>query len=101
MSDQFMRRIEDFVCSKCGTFVLGDGYTNHCPKCLYSKHVDINPGDRKAECGGMMAVVKVEEERGEWILTHRCEKCGHEKRNKIGKEDKFERVVEVAKKQAL
>ena len=26
----------------------GNGYTNHCPKCLWSKHVDINPGDRGA-----------------------------------------------------
>ena len=50
----FQRRIENFVCEHCGEKVIGDGYTNHCPKCLWSKHVDVNPGDRMAHCGGMM-----------------------------------------------
>jgi len=32
------------------------GYTarDHCPYCLYSKHLDIFPGDRKNECKGLM-----------------------------------------------
>ncbi|MFA6992594.1 MAG: RNHCP domain-containing protein, partial [Candidatus Gracilibacteria bacterium] len=42
MPKRFSRTIEDFVCEKCGAKVKGDGYTNHCPKCLWSKHVDIN-----------------------------------------------------------
>lgn len=36
----FTRVIEDFICENCGTEVKGNGYTNHCPKCLWSKHVD-------------------------------------------------------------
>jgi len=51
---RFQKRIEDFVCERCGAFVKGTGYTDHCPECLWSKHVDVNPGDREAECGGLM-----------------------------------------------
>ncbi|MEK7158524.1 MAG: RNHCP domain-containing protein, partial [Patescibacteria group bacterium] len=46
MSRTFQRRVEDFTCESCGAQVTGDGYTNHCPQCLVSKHVDVYPGDR-------------------------------------------------------
>jgi len=95
MSKKFQRNIEDFVCEKCATKVEGNGYTNHCPKCLWSKHVDINPGDRGAHCGGLMEPVSVEQKDGEWRILHKCEKCGHEKINKISKEDDFDKVTTV------
>ena len=63
--------------------VMGNGYTNHCPRCLWSKHVDINPGDRAARCGGLMRPVNYEQRAGEYVLLQRCEKCGHEKKNKL------------------
>ncbi|HYC79501.1 MAG TPA: RNHCP domain-containing protein, partial [Candidatus Binatia bacterium] len=50
----FQRTPENFVCENCGTKVSGNGYTNHCPNCLYSKHVDNNPGDRLNKCHGLM-----------------------------------------------
>ena len=100
----FQKKKENFVCEKCGKEVVGNGYTNHCPNCLWSKHVDVNPGDRASECGGMMEPVKVESanrrSKGEWILTHKCEKCEYEKRNKIAKEDNLELLQQVAKKAA-
>ena len=39
---------EDYICDVCGDEVKALGYTarDHCPNCLASKHVDINPGDR-------------------------------------------------------
>ncbi len=83
----FTRTIENFTCEHCGEMVQGNGYTNHCPKCLWSKHVDVDPGDRAATCGGLMPPVSLERAGDEWSLTHRCEKCGHEKRNKTSKED--------------
>jgi rubrerythrin len=89
----FLRRIEDFTCEHCGAPVKGDGYTNHCPKCLWSKHVDTNPGDRASDCGGMMRPLRLEKEGDEYILTHRCEKCGHEKRNKMAPADDFEQAL--------
>ena len=47
---------EDFICENCGAKVSKSDYTarDHCPLCLYSKHVDINPGDRANNCKGLM-----------------------------------------------
>lgn len=91
----FIRRTENFVCENCGASVIGNGYTNHCPICLYSKHVDLSPGDRAADCGGLMAPVRAEIRRGEVILTHRCQRCGYEKANKTAPEDDFEKILAV------
>lgn len=52
----FIHCQEDFVCEVCGTKVKGTSYTNHCPNCLWSKHVDQNvPGDRAELCHGLKA----------------------------------------------
>ena len=58
--------------------------------------MDVNPGDRAANCGGMMEPVSVAQTAGEYSITHRCEKCGHEKKNKAVPEDNFEIIVELA-----
>jgi len=97
MSKKFQKKVEDFVCEKCGTSVKGTGYTNHCPKCLWSKHVDINPGDRAETCGGMMTPHTIVLEKGEYIITHKCKKCGSERRKKIEKEDNFDEAVKIVK----
>lgn len=96
MTKFFQKKKEDFICQKCGESVVGNGYTNHCPKCLWSKHVDINPGDRLSDCGGLMKPVSVEKEGNEYILTHKCIKCGYEKRNRVSREDDFDEVVKMA-----
>ena len=85
----FKRTKEDFECEYCGEQVLGDGYTNHCPECLWSKHVDIEPGDRASECRGMMRPVELEEHGGEHRILHRCTECSFEKRNKLQNKDNF------------
>ena len=98
MSTRFKRTKEDFVCANCGAKVKGNGYTNHCPRCLFSQHVDINPGDRASTCGGLMKPVDVELKDGEYTLVQRCVKCGHTRRNRVAKEDDFEIVIELSKK---
>lgn len=90
---KFTRTKEDFICRHCGAKVLGNGYTNHCPECLWSKHVDVNPGDRSNVCGGMMKPLSVEMEHGEYVLIHRCQTCGKAKRNKALKTDSFEALI--------
>lgn len=87
MSTTFQRRVEDFTCEKCGTEVNGNGYTNHCPACLWSKHVDEHPGDRSVECGGLMEPIDVEMEGDEYIIVHRCSKCYFERRNRAAEDD--------------
>lgn len=86
----FQRTIEDFTCENCGNFENGNGYTNHCSKCLYSKHVDVNPGDRLSSCFGLMEPISVEMDHGEMKIVHRCQKCDHVKRNKKAENDNFE-----------
>ena len=93
----FQKNKEDFVCENCGEENIGTGYTNHCKKCLLSKHVDINPGDRKEKCCGMMAPSKIDLEKWEYVITHKCQKCGFERRKFLDKEDDFNSVLAIVK----
>jgi Zn ribbon nucleic-acid-binding protein len=95
LSKKFKRKTENFICEKCDFVVTGNGYTNHCPKCLWSKHVDIHPGDRAANCEGLMKPIKIEMKSGNYIIVHECQRCGHNKRNKINKEDDFDVVIKI------
>jgi len=94
---KFQRRKENFVCDKCGENVQGNGYTNHCPKCLWSKHVDIHPGDRASFCQGMMEPVDLILKAGTYYLLHCCAKCGFAKRNKLAAKDNFQAALRIAK----
>src|SRR5438128_1119531 len=98
MSSKFQKKVEDFTCEHCGKEAKGNGYTNHCPYCLWSKHVDMYPGDRAVTCGGMMEPILVEMEGQEYILTHQCQKCGSTKRNKLAPDDDFDVVTKIANK---
>ena len=93
MSSTFRRKKEDFECEQCGVKVVGDGYTNHCPECLISKHVDIFPGDRAERCGGLMPAVGWELDHGATVIVHRCSRCGLEKKNKAAANDKLEALL--------
>lgn len=97
MNDEkrFQRTEEDFHCLHCGLFVKGNGYTNHCPRCLWSRHVDIRPGDRAETCGGLMEPLGIDTKGGEYMITHKCEKCGTQKHNSTSPEDNIERIIEL------
>jgi len=97
MAKRFSRCIEDFVCENCGGLVKGDGYTNHCPKCLFSKHVDINPGDRAATCGGLMEPIGIENGRKGFVIVFRCQKCGHKGKNRSSAEDDMNKIIELSR----
>ncbi|MBQ8558234.1 MAG: RNHCP domain-containing protein [Alphaproteobacteria bacterium] len=87
MVKNFTKTVENFICDVCGETIYGNGYTNHCPHCLSSKHVDIQPGDRLCDCHGVMFAVGYEQRNGaEWI-THQCEKCHFQRRNKVAVQD--------------
>ncbi|MBL7045909.1 MAG: RNHCP domain-containing protein [Parcubacteria group bacterium] len=87
MSNVFKKKVEDFVCENCSFEVAGNGYTNHCPRCLWSKHVDIHPGDRAQACCGLMEPVKLEKKGDIFRIVHLCNKCGHEQTTKSSPED--------------
>jgi hypothetical protein len=93
----FQRNVEDFECEYCHTPIKGNGYTNHCSMCLWSKHVDIQPGDRKATCGGLMKPIRIEFRNGDYYITHECQTCRFTRNNRVGNNDNFDNVVKIAK----
>ena len=89
----FTKLDEEFVCQNCGLKVKPLGYScrNHCPRCLCSLHLDINPGDRAAECGGLMRPISAEPDAKKgFIITHKCTKCGAIRRNKAATDAKVQ-----------
>ena len=74
----FIRVRENFTCQNCGQFVQGDGYTDHCPNCLWGRHVDLEiPGDRASTCLGLLEPTRVVFEKGKYRIYYRCLKCSH------------------------
>ena len=70
-----------FRCTRCGLDVPmhapGTAHRNHCPNCLWSRHLDDDtPGDRDADCGSAMEPIAISVRGdGEWVLVHRCTRC--------------------------
>lgn len=95
----FIRRKEDFECERCGKKVVGDGYTDHCPNCLWGKHVDKEiPGDRASDCGGGMEAVELKVKSEKWKVRYVCLKCGHEFWVRAAKDDNREKLMELCGK---
>jgi hypothetical protein len=85
----FIKVPENFTCGHCGFQVTGNGYTNHCPRCLWSKHVDRDgPGDRLSSCGGLMQPVGLDQRGGKgWLVLHACTTCDKRIPNKAAPDD--------------
>jgi hypothetical protein len=92
---------EVFKCRHCHRFVCplpyGGHHRNHCPVCLYSRHVDERkPGDRASACGSSMEPVSYfQRPNGEYVLVHRCLECELERFNRIAADDDFELVLSL------
>jgi len=94
---------ETFVCRVCGRTVFPDGagtsHRNHCPYCLASRHLDNDPGDRAADCGGIMEPIAVwVRKHGEWAVIHRCRICGVISSNRIAADDNPMKLMSIAMK---
>ena len=77
----------------------GSDHRNHCPNCLSSLHVDIEPGDRASDCGGIMEPVAVWVRRGgEWAIIHRCKRCGALSSNRVAADDNPMKLMSIAMK---
>lgn len=92
----FKKTPEDFTCLVCGEKVTGTGFTDHCPKCLYSLHVDINPGDRKAKCQGLMEPIGASLQNDEWKIFYKCQKCGFGHFNKVSDSDNMKLIIKLS-----
>ena len=92
---------ETFTCKVCGWPVspagAGSSHRNHCPNCLSSLHLDDEPGDRAADCGGIMDPVAVWVRKdGEWAIIHRCRRCGALSSNRVAADDNPLKLLSIA-----
>ena len=84
---------ESFKCGHCRAFIgptiAGGRHRNHCPLCLYSRHVDRGrPGDRACDCRSLMEPSGLCSRRnGEQVLVHRCLGCGVERVCRVAADD--------------
>jgi RNHCP domain len=83
---------DSFRCGHCRLDVpiqaAGTAHRNHCPNCLWSRHVDDSPGDRAADCGALMEPIAITVRGGgEWVLVHRCRACDEIHLNRTAGDD--------------
>ena len=101
-----------FTCIQCRQFVTcaavvaGVQNRNHCPACLWSRHMDEHvAGDRLAVCRGAMEPIALTTKRsrnryggardGELMLVHRCSGCGKVVINRIAADDSPATLLET------
>ena len=90
-----------FVCANCGRTVTPLKYTSrdHCPFCLASLHIDINPGDRMNTCCGILKPIDLEYSQNKgYVLIYKCTKCNQIKKNKVANDDSKEMITKVSNK---
>ena len=101
---KFTKIDEEFICENCGNNVDKLGYTcrDHCNKCLCSKHVDKNPGDRDEDCHGLLEPIDVEiNPKKGYVIIYKCKKCGIIKKNKAAKDDNMEVIYQIMKNKII
>lgn len=91
---------ENFICDNCFKQVNKLNYTarDHCPFCLYSKHVDINPGDRLNQCHGLLKPIDIEKFKDTYKIIYKCTKCNKIHKNIMAKDDNMDLIIELSKK---
>ena len=102
-NSKFTEIDEEFVCENCGKKVSKLGYScrNHCPFCLHSKHLDINPGDRLDDCHGILEPVSVElSGKKGYVIIFKCKKCGAIRKNKSAVDDNMDLIIQLSANQA-
>ena len=89
---------ENFICENCGQEVPKLEYSarDHCPYCLYSKHVDINPGDRANSCKGLLKPVDIEKFKDTYKIIYTCEKCGESHKNVMAIDDDMNEIIRIS-----
>ena len=94
----FTMKDEKFICENCNKEVLPLGYTarDHCPSCLYSKHVDINTGDRANTCKGLLKPIGIEKFKDTYKIIYKCENCKQLHKNIMAKDDNMNLIIELS-----
>ena len=95
---KFVKNDEEFICINCGTKVKPLKYSSrdHCPNCLYSIHIDINPGDRLNTCNGILKPIGIEKYKKIYKILYKCEKCNAEHKNIMAKDDNMDEIIKIS-----
>jgi protein-arginine kinase activator protein McsA len=104
MDKKFSKNDQGFVCVKCKTYVKPLIYSSrdHCTKCLTSMHVDVNPGDRKNSCEGILTPIDIQiNSKKGYVIVYKCEKCGKQHKNKAAQDDELDAILSVMNKTYL
>lgn len=98
MVKNFSMKDESFICENCGKEVSKLNYTarDHCPYCLFSKHVDIMPGDRLNNCKGLLKPIGIEKFKKTYKIIYKCEKCGMHHKNIMANDDNIDLIIELS-----
>lgn len=88
----------EFICENCGKKISKLNYTarDHCNYCLYSKHVDINPGDRANDCCGLLVPIDIEKFKDTYKIIYKCQKCNQEHKNIIANDDDMNEIIRIS-----
>ena len=91
---------EEFICENCKKKVGKLEYSarDHCPYCLYSKHVDINPGDRNNLCQGLLIPIDIEKYKNTYKIIYKCSICGQIHKNIAATDDNMDKIIELSVK---
>lgn len=94
----FSKNDNFFICENCGNEVKPLNYTSrdHCPYCLYSKHVDINPGDRLNTCKGLLKPIGIEKFKNTYKIIYKCNKCKTLHKNIMANDDDMNKIIELS-----
>lgn len=100
--EDYMKRFtmidEEFKCANCHAMVPPLKYSarDHCPFCLYSMHLDNNPGDRSCECKGLLEPIGIKKHKDTYKIIYRCQKCKAEKVNIAANDDDFDLIIKLS-----
>lgn len=101
---RFTKNDNEFICEHCGKKIEKLGYTSrdHCNYCLYSKHVDVYPGDRQESCKGLLEPIDVEiSPKKGYVIIYRCKKCNVIKKNVVAKDDDMEVIYRIVRNKTI
>ena len=85
---------DSFTCKVCGRLVVPEGAGSD-----HRNHVDIEPGYREADCGGIMEAIGVWVRKGgEWAIIHHCKRCGTLSSNRCAADDNPMKLMSIAMK---
>lgn len=95
---RFTKHNNSFICLNCGTHnpQHATSSRDHCIQCLYSMHVDINPGDRMNPCKGLLEPIGIQQKNGKVQIVYRCQQCKQIVFNIVAEDDNKDVLLELS-----